>query len=104
MLELRLRDFAAVVDRPGLVLIDCHKPLCAGCGMFTTAFEAVAARHQQHLWARLDVEAQPELAALLRIASTPALVVFRDGELVLRRESSWTQTALERLVGELTRS
>jgi thioredoxin-like negative regulator of GroEL len=97
----RLVEFAGLVDRPGLVLLDCWTPGCAGCGLFTGVFERVAARHPEHLWIGLDVRAEPALAVLLGVTSTPALVVFRDGRPLLRREGSWTETALERLLGEL---
>jgi thioredoxin len=49
------------------------------CRAFGAVYERVSRRHPDVLFAKVDVEAQPVLAAALHITATPTLMAFRDG-------------------------
>jgi len=70
----------AAVRRPGLVVIDFWASWCGPCRAMAPQFERAAALRPQYHFAKVDVDAQPGLAATYGIRSIPTLMVLRDGE------------------------
>jgi thioredoxin 2 len=67
------------------LVVDFWAPWCGPCKMMAPAYEQVAARLAPRVQlAKLDTEAEPELAARFGIRSIPTLVVFRNGKEVAR--------------------
>ena len=68
-------------DRP--VLIDCWAAWCGPCRMLAPTIEALA-RESGGRWiiAKLDTDANQQTAAKYRIGSIPALLIFKNGQLV----------------------
>jgi thioredoxin len=70
----------AAVKRPGLVVIDFWAGWCGPCRAMAPQFERAAALRPQYRFGKVDVDAQPGLAAAYGIRSIPTLMVLRDGE------------------------
>ena len=50
------------------------------------------------MWAKLDTEAEQELASALAIRSIPTVMVFRQGILLLRQAGALPGSALDEIV------
>jgi thioredoxin len=71
---------ASALSKPGLVVVDFWAGWCPPCRAMAPQFERAAILRPQHRFAKVDVDAEPELAAAYGIASIPTIVVLRDGE------------------------
>jgi thioredoxin 1 len=76
--------FASTVQADGIVLVDFWAAWCGPCRMFAPVFEKASEDNPDVVFAKVDTEANAELAARHAIRSIPTLAVFVRGELVQR--------------------
>jgi thioredoxin len=69
---------AAVAD--GLTVIDFWAAWCGPCRAMAPQFEKAAQLRPKYRFAKVDVDAEPAVAARYAIRSIPTLMVVRDGE------------------------
>jgi len=77
--DITIAEFESTVSGDGIVFVDFWADWCGPCKSFAPIFEAAAEKHDDIQFAKVDTEAQQELAGALAIRSIPTLMIFRDG-------------------------
>jgi thioredoxin 1 len=76
-------DLNAAVDDHDLVLTDFHADWCGPCQMLEPVVERIAADTEAAV-AKVDIDANQQLAAEYGVRGVPTLVLFADGSPVER--------------------
>lgn len=90
-------EFEEVVDSYSVVLVDCYADWCGPCKMMEPAIEALAAETDAAV-AKVDVDANRQLAGQLGAQSIPTLLLYADGDSVERLVGAQDRGTLESLI------
>ena len=97
-IELTAANFAETIEKNETVIIDFWASWCGPCMRFAPVFEEASTRHDDITFAKLDTEAERDVAAGMEITSIPTLMVVRDGILVYRQPGALPEPQLELLI------
>ena len=86
-----------VVDDHDVVLVDCYADWCGPCQMMEPTIQALA-RETDAAVAKVDVDANPDVAAQLGAQSIPTLVLYAGGEPVQRLIGAQDRGTLRSLI------
>ena len=93
------------IENNDIVLIDFWAEWCGPCRMFAPTFEKVSDRYADDdlkiAFAKVDTEAEQELAAGFGIRSIPTLVAFRDQIGIFSQPGALPEEALDDLIGQI---
>lgn len=99
--ELTKDNFEDIVTSNDIVLVDFWASWCGPCRMFAPIFEKSSEEHPGIVFAKVDTEAQQELAGAFQIMSIPTLMAFRDKVMVFNQAGALPGDVLEDLIGQI---
>lgn len=94
-------NFDQTVSSNETVLVDFWASWCGPCRMFAPIFEEASTAHTDIVFAKVDTEAEQELAARFGIRSIPTLMAFRDNVLLYSQAGALPRSALDQLITEI---
>ena len=98
VVELTKENFEQVVTGNPTVIVDYWAPWCGPCRGFAPVFERVAEANPDVVFAKVNTDAEQEIASHFQIRSIPTLMVFRDQIIVFSQPGALPQNALEQIV------
>ncbi|MFG2616397.1 thioredoxin family protein [Streptomyces sp. NPDC048507] len=98
--ELTKENFDRTVSENPFVLIDFWAGWCRPCLQFAPVYEKAAEANPDLVFAKVDTEAQQELAAAFSITSIPTLMIVRDQVAVFAQAGALPEAALTDLIGQ----
>ncbi|WP_328355595.1 thioredoxin [Mycobacterium sp. NBC_00419] len=99
--DLTADEFNDTITGNDIVLVDFWATWCGPCRAFAPTFSASSEKHPDVVFAKVDTEAEQQLAAAAEIRSIPTLMAFKKGKLVFNQAGALPPAALEDLIRQV---
>ncbi|HNM86104.1 MAG: thioredoxin [Mycobacterium sp.] len=99
--DLTAAQFNETINLNDIVLVDFWASWCGPCRAFAPTFAKASENHPDIVFAKVDTEAEQELASAAQIRSIPTLMAFKKGNLVFNQAGALPPAALEQLIQQV---
>lgn len=94
-INLTATDFEKTITDNEIVIFDFWAEWCGPCKQFSPIYEAVSEKHQDIVFAKVNVEEEQELAGMFQVRSIPTLVFMREKVVVFSNPGLLPESNLE---------
>lgn len=100
-IDITEETLVETIEGSDIVLIDFWAEWCGPCRSFGPTYEKVSEKFPNITFAKVDTEAQQQVAANFGIRSIPTLVAFRDTIGVFSQPGALPEDALVQLIEQI---
>jgi thioredoxin 1 len=91
-------EFELLINENKIVFVDFWADWCAPCKQFASIYEQISEQFPSVTFAKVNIEAEQELADFFEIRSIPHLMVFKEGIVIYSNAGSMPASTLHELV------
>ncbi len=99
--QLTHDTFEQTVTGDDIVLVDFWASWCQPCLRFAPVYDKASGEHDGITFAKVDTEANQELATELGIEAIPTIMAFREGVLLFRQAGALSGGQLNQLITQV---
>lgn len=90
-------EFESLINDNKIVFVDFWADWCAPCKQFSSIYEQVSEQFPGVVFAKVNIEAEKELADFFEIRSIPHLMVFKESIVIYSNAGSMPASTLKEL-------
>jgi len=99
--DLNQGNFESTVIGNDIVIVDFWAPWCGPCRSFAPTYEQISEKHPDITFAKVNTEAETDLAGYFQIRSIPTLMVFREKVVIYSEAGALPASGLEQLIEQV---
>lgn len=96
--DITAAEFDNVISTNDIVILDFWADWCGPCKAFAPIFKQVSENHPDIVFAKVDTDAEQELAGHFQIRSIPTLMIFREQVMMFAQPGMLSAPQLEELI------
>ena len=89
------------VTHNGLVLVDFYADWCGPCKMLTPILEDLSNEREDVLFAKINVDEFPDIAAVFKITTIPTMLIFNNGKPIANSIGFQPKNSIERILNAI---
>lgn len=101
VVNLTKEAFEKVISENEMVIFDFWAEWCGPCKQFIPIFEAVAEKHPDIVFAKVNVEEEQELAGMFQVRSIPTVAMMREQVVVFANPGMIPAENLEQVIQQM---
>ena len=97
-IEITKDNFAEIIGKNNLVILDFWAAWCGPCKGFAPTFEAAAEKYPGIVFGKVNTEEQQELAGHFQIRSIPYVMLFREQVMLFGQPGAMPAAGIDSVV------